>query len=82
MFAIDCNSRCRLVLVGNESRMTSVAKKISENSKVRIGVEVVGLDMEDDREATFDAAVDKACEILGNLDAFVNCYAYEGTIWN
>nr|AIZ49783.1 putative short-chain dehydrogenase/reductase [Persicaria minor]ALS46579.1 putative short-chain dehydrogenase/reductase [Persicaria minor] len=69
---------CRLVLVGNESRMRSVAEKISENSKVQMRVEVVGLDMEDDKEATFDAAVDKAWEIMGNLDAFVNCYAYEG----
>ncbi|KDO63893.1 hypothetical protein CISIN_1g0245172mg, partial [Citrus sinensis] len=40
-------------------------------------VEVVGLDMEEDREGAFDEAVDKACQILGNLDAFVHCYTYE-----
>ncbi|KAL8153137.1 hypothetical protein V2J09_010897 [Rumex salicifolius] len=68
---------CRLVLMGNESRMKSVAKKISESSKDS-EVEVVGLHMEDDKETAFDAAVNKAEEILGSFDAFVNCYAYEG----
>lgn len=42
-------------------------------------VEVVDLDMEDEREAAFEEAVDKACNLLGNLDAFVNCYTYEGS---
>ncbi|KAJ7950606.1 Reductase [Quillaja saponaria] len=34
--------------------------------------------MEEEREAIFDEAVDKACKILGGLDAFVHCYSYEG----
>lgn len=42
-------------------------------------VEVVDVDMEDEREGTFEEAVEKACNILGNLDAFVHCYTYEGT---
>lgn len=42
-------------------------------------VEVVGLDMEEEREAAFEEAVDKACNLLGNFDAFVNCYTYEGS---
>lgn len=41
-------------------------------------VEVVGLDMEDPTESAFHGAVDKACRILGKLDAFVNCFTYEG----
>ncbi|XP_068334848.1 uncharacterized protein [Pyrus communis] len=41
-------------------------------------VEMVDVDMEDEREGAFDEAVEKACNILGNLDAFVHCYSYEG----
>ncbi|PKI60325.1 hypothetical protein CRG98_019261 [Punica granatum] len=43
-------------------------------------VEVVGLDMEEDSEAVFEEAVDKAWNFFGGLDAFVNCYTYEGKI--
>lgn len=64
----------RLVLIGNESSLRSIAEKIKGS------VEVVGLDMEEDREGAFDEAVDKACNILGNLDAFVHCYHYEGIL--
>ncbi|CAN6575153.1 unnamed protein product [Malus baccata var. baccata] len=39
---------------------------------------MVDVDMEDEREGAFDEAVEKACNILGNLDAFVHCYSYEG----
>ncbi|CAK9175136.1 unnamed protein product [Ilex paraguariensis] len=69
---------CRLVLMGNESQLRSVAKKIMESLKGAAGIDVVGLDMEEEREAVFDEAVDKACRILGHLDALVNCYSYEG----
>ncbi|KAL9454413.1 hypothetical protein AB3S75_009910 [Citrus x aurantiifolia] len=69
---------CRLVLVGNERRLSSVAEKMMGSLKGGQPVEVVGLDMEEDREGAFDEAVDKACQILGNLDAFVHCYTYEG----
>lgn len=41
-------------------------------------VEVVGVDMEEEKEGVFDDAVDKACGILGHLDAFVHGYTYEG----
>ena len=41
-------------------------------------VEVVGLDMEEEREGAFDEAVDKAWKVFGHLDALVNCFAYEG----
>lgn len=43
-----------------------------------VKVEVVGLDMEDEREGAFDDAVEKASHFLGAFDAFVNCYSYEG----
>ncbi|XP_059669963.1 uncharacterized protein LOC132315638 [Cornus florida] len=69
---------CRLVLMGDESNLRSVAEKIRGSLNGSVVVEVVGLDMEDEREAVFDEAVDKACRILGKLDAFVNCYTYEG----
>lgn len=45
-------------------------------------VEVLGLNMEDDKEASFDEAVDRAWKLLGSVDAFVNCYVYEGKMNN
>ncbi|KAA8548249.1 hypothetical protein F0562_004490 [Nyssa sinensis] len=69
---------CRLVLMGNEESLTSVAEKIMGSLKGGVVVDVVGLDLEEEKEAVFDEAVHKACKILGNLDAFVHCYAYEG----
>jgi NAD(P)-dependent dehydrogenase (short-subunit alcohol dehydrogenase family) len=42
------------------------------------GVELVGLDLEACGEAAADAAVDRAWRCFAGLDAFVNCYSYEG----
>jgi hypothetical protein len=70
----------RLVLMGNESCLRSVADKINGSLKGVVAVEVVGVDMEEEREGHFADAVDKACMVLGNLDAFVHCYTYEGTL--
>jgi len=64
--------------MGNESCLRSIGEKITGSLKGIYPVEVVGVDMEDEREAGFDQAVDKACGILGNLDAFAHCYTYEG----
>uniref|UniRef100_A0A6P3YZ92 uncharacterized protein LOC107403504 n=1 Tax=Ziziphus jujuba TaxID=326968 RepID=A0A6P3YZ92_ZIZJJ len=69
---------CRLVLMGNESTLQNVVNKIKSSVEGADKVEVVGLDMEEEKEGVFEEAVEKACKILGNLDAFVNCYAYEG----
>lgn len=69
---------CRLVLMGNESCLRSIAETIAGSLKGVAPVEVVGVDMEDEREAAFTEAVDQACMMLGNLDAFVHCYTYEG----
>lgn len=69
----------RLVLMGKESSLRSVAEKIRGSLEGVVSIEVVGVDMEEERGGVFDEAVDKACEILGSLDAFVHCYAYEGT---
>ncbi|KAL2505416.1 NAD(P)-binding Rossmann-fold superfamily protein [Abeliophyllum distichum] len=71
---------CRLVLMGNEGQLTSEAERIKRSLDGGVTVEVVNLDMEEDRESVFDEAVDKAWRILGNLDALVNCYSYEGKI--
>lgn len=65
--------------MGNENFLRSVSKKITGSIKGAVPVEVVGIDMEEEREGAFDEAVDKACRILGNLDAFVHCFFYEGT---
>ncbi|XP_043706029.1 levodione reductase [Telopea speciosissima] len=70
---------CRLVLMGDESRLQSVAAKITESLDRGTGqIEVVGVDTKDGSEAQFDQAVDKAWKILGNLDAFVHCFHHEG----
>ncbi|XP_051141215.1 uncharacterized protein LOC127258423 [Andrographis paniculata] len=69
---------CRLVLVGNEGQLRIAADKIRSSLDGDVFIEVVGLDMEDEREAVFHEAVEKTRRILGSLDAFVNCYSYEG----
>ncbi|XP_011000966.1 PREDICTED: carbonyl reductase [NADPH] 2-like isoform X2 [Populus euphratica] len=71
---------CRLVLMGNEKGLRSIGEKITSAIKGALPVEVVEMDMEEEREASFEEPVDKACGILGNLDAFVHCYTYEGRI--
>ncbi|KAF7129021.1 hypothetical protein RHSIM_Rhsim10G0005000 [Rhododendron simsii] len=65
--------------MGNESSIRRAAEKIMDSTNgVVVRVEVVGLDMEEDKEAVYDEAVDKASKILGNIDALIHCYAYEG----
>lgn len=71
---------CRLVLAGNESFLRVASAKIMGSLKGGVPIEVVGLDMEAEVEAVFDESVEKACKILGKLDAFVNCYTYEGSL--
>lgn len=69
-----------LVLMGNAIRLQSIAQKITDSVTDFVSVHVVELDLENDNESAFHHAVDKACKILGKLDAFVNCYSYEGKI--
>ncbi|XP_023529292.1 carbonyl reductase [NADPH] 2-like [Cucurbita pepo subsp. pepo] len=71
---------CRLVLVGNETVLQSMREGIVESLKGVLPIGVVGLDMEGEREAAFDEAVNGACSVLGTLDAFVHAYSYEGPI--
>ncbi|KAD7479613.1 hypothetical protein R6Q59_008410 [Mikania micrantha] len=68
---------CSLVLMGNENILKDVSDTITKDLK-GVTIEIVGLDMEDEREAVFDEAVEKAWNILGKVDAMVNCYTYEG----
>ncbi|KAK9061653.1 hypothetical protein SSX86_018836 [Deinandra increscens subsp. villosa] len=68
---------CRLVLVGNENIIKELSVAITSDLK-GVAIEIVGLDMEDEREAVFDEAVEKTWNILGKVDALVNCYTYEG----
>ncbi|CAN6702938.1 unnamed protein product [Malus baccata var. baccata] len=57
----------------------NIVQKITASLECAVEpVEMVDVDMEDEREGAFDEAVEKACNILGNLDAFVHCYSYEG----
>ncbi|XP_054803110.1 uncharacterized protein LOC129306503 [Prosopis cineraria] len=71
---------CRLALLGDEACLRSIADRILGSLKGVEPVEVIGLDMEQDSEAVFCEAVDKGCDALGHLDAFVNCFAYEGNM--
>ncbi|CAH2057289.1 unnamed protein product, partial [Thlaspi arvense] len=71
---------CRLVLMGDESSLRSAAEKITGSVDSALLVEVVGLDMEEEKEVVFDAAVNDAFKVLGGLDSFVHCYSYEGKV--
>lgn len=66
-------------MLGDEIGLKKIAEKIKGSLDGVVKVEVVGLDMEDEREGAFDDAVGKATQILGTLDSLVNCYSYEGT---
>lgn len=67
--------------MGDESSLKKIAEKIKGSLNGVVKVEVVGLDMEDENELTFDLAVDQASKILGGLDSFVSCYSYEGNFF-
>ena len=71
----------RLVLLGNETVLRRTSKEIVESVKGVLPIEIVGLDMEEEGEADFTEAVNRACSILGTLDAFVHAYSYEGTAY-
>lgn len=64
--------------MGDESSLKSIAEKIAGSVKGISQIEVVGLDMEEEKEGSFDEGVEKASNILGHLDALVHCYSYEG----
>lgn len=69
---------CRLVLIGDEHALKIVAGEIARSVRGADPVEVIDLDMEEDREDVFAAVIDEASSMLGKIDAFVNCYSYEG----
>ncbi|CAA0824622.1 NAD(P)-binding Rossmann-fold superfamily protein [Striga hermonthica] len=69
---------CRLVLMGDEERLRIAADEIGRSLNGVVSIEVIGLDMEEEREAIFSEAVERARRVLGSLDALVNCYSYEG----
>lgn len=73
-------SGCRLVLIGDENNLGSVVREIESFLKGTNRIELIGLNMEEERKVIFDEAVDKACKLLGSIDAFVNCHLYEGKI--
>ncbi|XP_074275214.1 uncharacterized protein LOC141599174 isoform X2 [Silene latifolia] len=64
--------------MGDEDRLRSIANRISDSVKITNAIDIVGLNMENDSEAIFNGAVEKACRVLGMVDAFVNAYTYEG----
>ncbi|KAB5516238.1 hypothetical protein DKX38_026886 [Salix brachista] len=58
---------CRLVLMGNEEGLRSIGEKITGAIKGAFPVEVVGMDMEEEREASFDEADRTFCPRGGGL---------------
>lgn len=71
---------CRLVLMGEESCLQSMAAMIMGSLNGVSPIKVIGLNMNEEKESDFDRAVDMACKCLGTVDAFVNCYLYEGKL--
>ncbi|CAD6207657.1 unnamed protein product [Miscanthus lutarioriparius] len=72
---------CRLVLLGDEGTLAATAEEARRcGGSGGGGVELVGLDLEACGEAAADAAVDRAWRCFAGLDAFVNCYSYEGEV--
>ncbi|CAD5164450.1 uncharacterized protein LOC103994874 [Musa acuminata AAA Group] len=69
---------CRLVLMGDKNQLQKMVGDMASSFKEVNAFKIVGLNMEEDLEAVFDEAVDLAWKLLGTLDAFVNCCAYEG----
>jgi len=69
---------CRLVLLGDETALAATAEEVRRC--VGGGVAVVGLDFEACDEAAVHAVVDRAWRCFAGLDAFVNCYTYEGEV--
>lgn len=69
----------RLVMMGNEGSLRSIADKIRDSIEGAFPVDVIGLDMEADNEEAFDVAVQKAWSSFGNFDAFLNSYVYQGS---
>ena len=68
-----------MVLLGDEGALAATEE---EARRCGVGggcVEFVGLDFKACGEAAADAAVDRAWRCFAGLDAFVNCYSYEGT---
>ncbi|CAN8303256.1 unnamed protein product [Cochlearia groenlandica] len=77
------NHGCRLVLMGNVescSSLKSIVDYIRFSIEGSFPVDLVDIDMESDSEEAFFAAVEKASTLLGNIDAFINCYTYQGGI--
>lgn len=71
---------CRLALMGDEDVLWSMVAEITSSLKGTDQFKVIGLNIEEESEAAFDAAVGKAWKSLGALDAFINCYIFEGEI--
>ncbi|XP_078169813.1 uncharacterized protein LOC144564151 [Carex rostrata] len=69
---------CRLVLMGDERSLTGLAGEVLSSLDKSKQIQVVNLNFEEEKESAFDSAVGLAWSIYGGLDAFVNCYTYEG----
>jgi hypothetical protein len=64
--------------MGDERSLRGIVGEVLNSQDGSEQFQVVNLDFEEERESTFDSAVEKAWNIYGGLDAFVNCYTYEG----
>jgi len=65
-----------------ESLMNCVTVNEGGERKTEKVVQVVEMDLNGNgSESVVDEAVDRAWHFLGQIDALVNCYAYEGTIY-
>ncbi|KAJ3683557.1 hypothetical protein LUZ60_013784 [Juncus effusus] len=69
---------CSLVLLGDESSLNKMVNEITNSLDGSKQIQVVNLNFEEEKESTFDSAVDKAWNLYNGLDSFVNCYSFEG----
>jgi NAD(P)-dependent dehydrogenase (short-subunit alcohol dehydrogenase family) len=65
-------------LVGDEGSLAATAEEVRRRGGGGGGVAVAGLDFEACDGAAVGAAVDRAWRCFDGLDAFVNCYSYQG----
>jgi hypothetical protein len=64
--------------MGDERSLRGIIGEVLNSLNGSKQIQAVSLNFEEEKESTFDSAVEKAWNIYGGLDAFVNCYTYEG----
>eukprot|EP00252_Welwitschia_mirabilis_P005854 TRINITY_DN16459_c0_g1_i1.p1 TRINITY_DN16459_c0_g1~~TRINITY_DN16459_c0_g1_i1.p1 ORF type:complete len:265 (-),score=40.86 TRINITY_DN16459_c0_g1_i1:118-912(-) len=73
---------CRVVLAGNKIQLSNSFKKVNGldgDENTQKGITVVDLD-ENGNESTVNEVICNSWKIMGQIDALVHCYGYEGDL--